>query len=34
VVVVVPTTPAPPAKLKVAYDAQPAVIIGPGTISF
>lgn len=32
VVVVVPNSPAPPAKLKVDYDAQPAVIVGPGKI--
>ncbi len=32
VVVGVPTSPAPPAKLKIDYDAQPAVILGPGKI--
>ena len=32
VVVVVPDSPKPPAKLKVDYDAQPAVIVGPGKI--
>jgi len=32
VIVVVPDSPAPPAKLKVDYQAQPAVILGPGKI--
>jgi hypothetical protein len=32
VVAVLPDTPAPPAKLKLDYDAQPAIIIGPGKI--
>ncbi len=32
VILVVPNEPAPPAKLKVDYDAQPAVILGPGKI--
>ncbi len=32
VVVVVPDSPAPPPKLKVDYDAQPALIVGPGKI--
>ena len=32
VVVVVPNSPAPPAKLKVDYDAQPAIIVGPGKL--
>jgi hypothetical protein len=31
-VAVLPTTPAPPQKLDITYDAQPAIIIGPGTI--
>lgn len=31
-VVVVPDSPAPPEKLKIDYDAQPAIIIGPGKI--
>lgn len=31
-VVVLPDTPAPPAKLGVAYDTQPAIIIGPGEV--
>ena len=32
VVAVLPDTPAPPAKLRLDYDAQPAIIIGPGKI--
>ena len=32
VVAVLPDTPAPPTKLKLDYDAQPAIIIGPGKI--
>ncbi len=32
VIVVIPDAPAPPAKLKVDYDAQPAVILGTGKI--
>lgn len=31
-VVVLPDMPVPPAKLKIDYDAQPAIIIGPGKI--
>ncbi|MFT3713850.1 MAG: hypothetical protein QM817_39830 [Archangium sp.] len=31
-VAVLPDTPAPPAKLKIDYDAQPAIIIGPGSL--
>jgi len=31
-VVVLPDSPKPPDKLTVAYDAQPAIIIGPGKI--
>lgn len=31
-VVVVPDSPAPPAKLRIEYDAQPAIILGPGKI--
>lgn len=31
-VVVLPDTPAPPAKLGVSYDTQPAIIIGPGEV--
>jgi hypothetical protein len=31
-VVVMPDTPAPPAKLKIDYDVQPAIIVGPGRI--
>lgn len=31
-VAVLPDSPPPPSKLKIAYDAQPAVIIGPGKI--
>jgi len=34
VVAVLPDTPAPPAKLKVDYDAQPALIVGPGQVAF
>jgi hypothetical protein len=33
VVVVIPDSPKPPDSLKIDYDAQPAVIVGPGTIS-
>jgi hypothetical protein len=29
---VVPTTPAPPSKLKIDYDAQPAIIVGTGKL--
>ncbi len=32
VVVVLPDSPAPPAKLGVDYDAQPAIILGAGTL--
>lgn len=32
VVVVVPDSPKPPERLKIDYDAQPAVIVGPGKI--
>ncbi len=32
-VVVLPDSPAPPAKLVVDYDAQPAFILGPGEIT-
>lgn len=31
-VVVLPDTPAPPEKLAVEYDAQPALVLGPGDI--
>ncbi len=31
-VVVVPDSPAPPAKLRIEYEAQPAIILGPGKI--
>lgn len=31
-VVVVPDSPAPPDTLKIDYEAQPAIILGPGTI--
>jgi len=31
-VAVLPDTPAPPERLKIEYDAQPAIILGPGTI--
>lgn len=31
-VVVLPDTPAPPPKLGVEYDAQPAIVLGPGEI--
>lgn len=31
-VVVLPDMPAPPDKLKIDYDAQPAIILGPGKI--
>ena len=31
-VAVLPNDPPPPAKLKIDYDAQPAIIIGPGKI--
>ncbi|MEW5742106.1 MAG: hypothetical protein AB1938_24535 [Myxococcota bacterium] len=31
-VVVLPDDPAPPEKLKIDYDAQPAIILGPGKI--
>lgn len=31
-VAVLPSTPAPPEKLKIDYEAQPALIIGPGDI--
>ncbi len=29
----VPDSPAPPKKLKIDYDAQPAIIVGPGQIT-
>ncbi|MBL9038227.1 MAG: hypothetical protein JNG84_06935 [Archangium sp.] len=32
VVLVVPNSPAPPETMKIDYDAQPAIIIGPGKI--
>lgn len=32
VVVVVPDMPKPPDRLKIDYDAQPAIIVGPGKI--
>jgi hypothetical protein len=32
VVVVVPDMPKPPEKLRVTYDAQPALIVGPGKL--
>lgn len=32
VVVVVPDSPRPPTKMKVDFEAQPAIIVGPGTI--
>lgn len=31
-VAVLPNDPPPPAKLKIDYDAQPAIVIGPGKI--
>ena len=31
-VLVIPTTPPPPARLKIDYDAQPAIILGPGKL--
>lgn len=31
-IAVLPNDPPPPAKLKIDYDAQPAIIIGPGKI--
>ncbi len=31
-IAVLPDSPPPPAKLKISYDAQPALIIGPGKI--
>jgi hypothetical protein len=34
VVVVLPDTPKPPSQLKVDYDAQPALILGTGSLKF
>ena len=31
-VAVIPTTPAPPDRLKLDYEAQPAIIVGPGEV--
>lgn len=31
-VAVIPDTPAPPAKLKLDYETQPAIILGPGEV--
>lgn len=33
-VAVLPDSPPPPAKLGIAYDVQPAIILGPGDIKF
>lgn len=31
-VAVIPSTPAPPERLKIDYEAQPAIVIGPGEV--